>query len=148
MTMNSEMAQSLLQRDLADYGFARVRDQAFDAVCQLWRRRQAEGMKQKDVAEILGRDEGWVSRNLHGPGNWTLRTFGELLSALRGEAEISVFALEDQPSQPGNFNAYDDYGAHESAGSIQSFMFTGHNSGPENRPNGGLPVFEIIVKND
>ena len=146
MITSFEAAQPLQHKDLADYGFARVRDQAYDAVCQLWRRRQAEGMKQKDIAEILSRDEGWVSRNLRGPGNWTLRTFGELVSALRGEAEIIVFALEDQPSQPRNFNAYDGYGTREGAGPIQSFVFDGRNLGPENRQSGGTPFFEIIAK--
>lgn len=147
MTTSFEMTHPLQTRDLADYGFARVRDQAFDAVCQLWQRRQKEGMKQRDVARILERDESWVSRNLRGPGNWTLRTFGELLSALHGEAEITAFALEDTPSQPSNFDAYDGYGTNENPSLTRSFMFTGHNSKSENQPNGGIPIFEIIKKN-
>jgi hypothetical protein len=94
MTSRSEL-RPLTQREQGDYGFARVRDQAFDAVQALWRRRQSEGMRQKDIAAFLGRKPAWVSRNLSAPGNWTLRTFGEFMQALGGEAEIQVHALED-----------------------------------------------------
>lgn len=99
----------LMGRDRADYGFFRVRDQAFDAVQVLWRRRQAEGMKQKDIAAFLGRKPAWVSRNLSAPGNWTLRTFGEFMQALGGEAEITVHALEDRAETADNHDAYDGY---------------------------------------
>lgn len=100
---------SMNPRDRANYGFARVRDAAFDAVLSLWRRRQSEGWKQADLVRLLNRDRSWVSRNLRGPGNWTLRTFGELVEALDGEVEISVNALED-PLQPArNFDAYIGY---------------------------------------
>lgn len=85
----------LTTQEQGDYGFARVRDQAFDAIQTLWRRRQTEGMKQKDIVDFLGRKPAWVSRNLSAPGDWTLRTFGELVQALRGEADILVRALED-----------------------------------------------------
>lgn len=81
--------------DRGDYGFARVRDKAFDAVLELWRRRQSEGRKLTDLASVLHRDGAAVCRNLSGPGNWTLRTFGELVEAMDGEVEISVHALED-----------------------------------------------------
>ena len=82
-------------RDRADYGFARVRDIAFDAVQSLWRRRRSEGMKQVDIARSLEREPAWVNRSLRGPGNWTLRTFGEMVEALNGEIEITVHAMED-----------------------------------------------------
>lgn len=97
------------KRRRADYHFARVRDIAFDAVSELWRRRETEGMMQKDVAEILGRDRAWVSKNLRGPGNWTLRTFGELVGALNGEAEIIVNAIEDAAVRRDNYDAYLGY---------------------------------------
>ena len=67
------------QRYRREYGFARARDVAFDAVQMLWRRRRAEGMKQTDIANALGHDPAWVNRNLRGPGNWTLKTIGELV---------------------------------------------------------------------
>lgn len=97
--------------DRGDYGFARVRDLAYDAVISLWRRRKAEGLKQTDIATVLNRDPAWVSRQLAGPGNWTLRTFGELVEAMNGEAEIQVFGLEDPEEKLSNFDAYAGYGA-------------------------------------
>lgn len=110
--MKSDFAVSAMNpRDRANYGFARVRDAAFDAVLSLWRRRQSEGWKQADLADILNRDRSWVSRNLRGPGNWTLRTFGELVEALNGEAEITVHALEEPLHPAPNFDAYIGYRA-------------------------------------
>jgi hypothetical protein len=108
MTSRSEISP-LMQREQGDYGFARVRDQAFDAVQTLWRRRQAEGMRQKDIAAFLGRKPAWVSRNLSAPGNWTLRTFGEFMQALGGEAEIRAHAVEDAAGGARNHDAYDGY---------------------------------------
>lgn len=100
----------LNQKELEAFGFARVRDAAFDAVRELWKRRQAEGMTQKDLAARIGRDRAWVSRNLRGPGNWTLRTVGAFVIALNGEAEIKIFGLEDQPAETRNSDAYSGYG--------------------------------------
>ncbi|HVH74508.1 MAG TPA: hypothetical protein VM755_06295 [Stellaceae bacterium] len=96
-------------RELADYGFARARDIAFDAIQVLWRRRRAEGMRQADIVAAIGRDAGWVSRNLRAPGNWTLRTIGELVEALNGELEIIVLPKEDAPEHPSNYHAYMGY---------------------------------------
>lgn len=93
MTLQSDLTPS----ERADYGFARVRDVAFDAIIALWRRRKEEGMKQFDIAAAIGKDEGWVSRKLRGPGNWTLRVMGEFVEALNGEIEIKVHAMEDRP---------------------------------------------------
>ncbi len=89
-----------------DYGFARARDISFDAVQKLWRRRQAEGMKQIDLADRLGRDTGWLSKKLKGPGNWTLRTLGEMVEALDGEMEIRIAPLEEPLTERSNFDAY------------------------------------------
>ena len=97
------------RRERADYGFARLRDQMFDAVTALWRRRKAEGLAQKELAARIGRDPAWVSRSLAAPGNWTLRTAGELIQALEGEAEIRVAALEDASETPANYDAYAGY---------------------------------------
>lgn len=84
----------LVGRDLANYGVARLRDDAFDAVLALWRRRESEGWTMKRVADRIGRDPAWVNRALRAPGNWTLRTIGELIQGLDGEAEINVVALD------------------------------------------------------
>jgi hypothetical protein len=96
-------------RERADYGFARVRDLAFDAIKQLWKRRSEAGMKQSDLAIAIGRDPAWVSRNLRAPGNWTLRTIGELVEAMDGEVEIIVHAAEDIATTRPNFDAYAGY---------------------------------------
>lgn len=109
MISQSSALPPLQPRELADFGFARARDLAFDAIRSLWRRRQREGMKQTHIVAAIGRDPGWVSRNLRGPGNWTLRTIGELVEALNGELEILVHAKEDAPDQLVNYSAYSGY---------------------------------------
>jgi len=108
MTTPSDLT-SLTPAERRDYGFARARDAAFDAVMSLWNRRQGEGMSQLDLAAALDSDPGWVSKNLKGPGNWTLRTFGALVEALNGEAVIKVRAAEDRPEVLSNHHAYVDY---------------------------------------
>lgn len=101
----------------SNYGFARARDIAFAAIRDLWEQRQQSGMKQSDIAEAIGRDKAWVSRQLSGPGNWTLRTLGELCEALDGELEIIAHRIE-VPIQPGqNFHAYSGYGMNPPAAS-------------------------------
>lgn len=85
-------------------GFTRVRDSAYDAVCSLWKKRKAEGMTQQDICAFLDRDPAWVSRNLAGPSNWTLRTFGELTEALNGVVSISVLPREE--IAPENYDIY------------------------------------------
>lgn len=115
--MNSRSSRS----DSEDYGFARVKDLAFDAVSSLWRRRQAQGVTQKDLAEKIGRDPAWVSRQLKGPGNWTFRTFGALVEALDGEAEIQVEALEAPPAIKSNFDAYAAHDAEALNAALEAF---------------------------
>lgn len=105
MTSQSKLTD-LTPKERSEYGFARIRDAAFDAVQLLWRRRQSSGMTQTDVAKAINRDTGWVSKNLRGPGNWTLRSFGSLVEALGGEAQIVVRALEDPLPVRTNYHAY------------------------------------------
>jgi transcriptional regulator with XRE-family HTH domain len=108
----------------ADYGFARVRDAAYDAVMDLWRRRKAEGMTQAQLADALGGDTGWLSRNLKGPGNWTLRTVGRLVEALNGEVELKVHGLEDPlPALP-NYHAYVGYEPQTATNSMAATPFS------------------------
>jgi transcriptional regulator with XRE-family HTH domain len=92
-----------------EYAVARARDIAFDAVLRLWRKRKATGMQQADLAEILGREKGWVSKQLKGPGNWTLRTMAELVEALDGELEIQAFGREEPVDSRTNHDAYSGY---------------------------------------
>ncbi len=105
MTLESNRGNPAIRARM-DYGFARARDLAFDAVSELWRKRQAAGMKQTDLAEKLGRDTGWLSKKLKGPGNWTLRTFGEMAEALDGEIEIRIHPLEEPAKERINYDAY------------------------------------------
>jgi transcriptional regulator with XRE-family HTH domain len=108
--MTSKSAQNEMSpRDRADFGYARVRNAAYEAVQKLWRRRKENGLTQQALAESIGMDPARLSKYLNGPGNWTLRTFGELVEGLDGEAEIRVFGLEDQLSTRPNFHAYADY---------------------------------------
>jgi hypothetical protein len=69
-------------------------------------------MKQIDIAKAIGRSPSWINRSLRGPGNWTLRTFGELVEALNGEIEIAVHAVEDPLPAPPNYDAYAEYEPH------------------------------------
>lgn len=107
--MNFQSSHGLETREFADYNFAHVRDLAFDAMQNLWRRRLSEGWQQKQIAEAIGRDRGWVSKNLRGPGNWTLRTIAELVGGMQGEIEISVHAAEDLDKRQSNYDAYLGY---------------------------------------
>jgi len=110
MTLNSDPFE-LTERDLGTYGYARARDLAFDAVRRLWDLRQSQGMKQATLASKIGRDPGWVSRNLRGPGNWTLRTLGEFVVGLGGRLKIDIIAEEGAPELAENFHAYYEFGA-------------------------------------
>jgi hypothetical protein len=71
-------------------------------------------MSQVDLAKTIGRDPAWVSRSLRAPGNWTLRTFGELVEGLNGDIEIIVHANEDATGRQSNYDAYFDYGEERS----------------------------------
>lgn len=105
--MTSQSSVSALgPKELADYGFGRVRDIAFDAVRALWTRRKSEGWKQNRIAEAIDMPEARLSKYLSGPGNWTLRTLGELVEGLDGEIEITIRAKEDVRSGS-NYDAYD-----------------------------------------
>lgn len=108
MPRNARDLFALTQKDNAEIGHIHTQYQAFYAVLELWRRRKAEGMTQKDIAVKLGRDPAWVSRTLSGPKNWTLRTLGELTYALGGEVEVKAVAREDvvQPDE----DVYDRFG--------------------------------------
>jgi hypothetical protein len=94
-------------RDRENYGFARIRDVAYDAVQELWRQRKVEGWSQVRLAANIGRDTGWLSRYLRGPGNWTFRTFGALVEGLDGVVEIRVRSAESVKSD--NNDVYSDY---------------------------------------
>ncbi|MFN3623680.1 MAG: hypothetical protein ACK4TP_06405 [Hyphomicrobium sp.] len=108
MTLISNIAP-LNPSELADYGQARVRDLAFDAIRELWQLRQSQGMKQVELASKLGRDPAWVSRNLRGPRNWTFKTFGAFLVALEGDLEMVAHPMEESCVGNSNYHAYVDF---------------------------------------
>jgi hypothetical protein len=108
MPSQSELTH-LTPEERREYGFLRVRDAAFDAVSKLWKRRQDEGISQAQLANEIGGDPGWVSKNLRGPGNWTMKTFGAFVEALNGDVDITIRGMEDPlPARP-NFHAYVEY---------------------------------------
>lgn len=104
MTSTSNLPP-MSKREQAEYAYAVARDTAFEAVRDLWLRRSAEGMSQAELARALDRDPGWVSKNLRGPGNWTLRTLAEFIAALDAEIEITAHALEDTDYPAQNYHA-------------------------------------------
>jgi len=99
----------LEKNDLAAFGAQRARDAAFDAIRGLWARRRGEGLQLKELANRIDCNVGWLSRALRGPGNWTMRTLGELAAGLDGEITISVRAIEDAMVPPPNYDAWDDF---------------------------------------
>jgi hypothetical protein len=123
-----------------DLAYARIRDIAFDAVVELWRRRQREdpSLQQKDLAAKVGCSPARLNKALRGPANWTLRTFADLVDALDGEAEIKVYGLEDPPTQRSNYDAYAVYhgksdslasGAASNAGNKKALQQHDHSQG-------------------
>jgi transcriptional regulator with XRE-family HTH domain len=106
-------------RDLEEYGAERIRNDAFEQVRMLWERRKTEGWTQKQVADAIGRDPGWVSRNLSAPGNWTVRTMGAFVQGLNGEIEIRIYAIEDPLETPTNYDAYEGYNPEEDEDAMQ-----------------------------
>ncbi len=87
---------NLTDRERAEIAHLRIKLHAFTAIQKLWRQRHAEGMSKKDLADRLQRDPAWVSRALAGPGNWTMRTLGELAHALGGHIVISAVPDEGE----------------------------------------------------
>lgn len=118
------------QNNLSNYGLSRARDKAFDAVRALWSKRQSNGVKLKDVADKIGADKGWVSKQLRGPGNWTLRTFGALVEGMDGEIEIGVFPIEEASDARSNYDAYAEY-----SNSPMIIRIEGQTANATERPN-------------
>lgn len=98
----------LSPKEADEYEIVRLRNAAFHAIYTLWKEREAEGLRQQDLADRLGRDKSWVSRALKGPANWEFKTFARLVRALCGEVEIKVHPIE-KAADGENFNAYVDF---------------------------------------
>ena len=108
--------------DRGDFGFAMARSAAFLAVLSLWKKRNKAGLKQSELAKIIGRDAGWVNNQLKGPSNWTMRTFGELVEALDGEVEIQVIGRDAVISNIPNYDVYAEHDESKSTSTEPSFI--------------------------
>ena len=107
-SQSSRIVPHATGKDRAQYGIAKVRTHAFSEIIKRWRKRKIEGMTQAEFAEALGRDTGWLSKNLKGPSNMTLKTFARMVEALDGEAEILVHDLRAPSPHRDNYDAYAD----------------------------------------
>jgi hypothetical protein len=103
--------ESMSPKDKAQYGAALAKGAAFDAVKALWRQRSAEGWTQAQLAESIGVDEGWLSKQFAGPRNWTMETYGMLVVGMDGEAEILAHPIEEPATDLRNYDAYAEYDA-------------------------------------
>lgn len=103
-------------------GAERARHVAYEAIIDLWLKRQAEGLRKKDIATALSKHPAWVTRALAGPANWQIETLGALVEALNGVMEISVTPVEDV--HLGNFDFYADviHGAQHGARSAAYYV--------------------------
>jgi hypothetical protein len=99
---------SMSPKERAQYGAAVAKGAAFDAVRDLWDRRKAEGWTQAKLANAIGVDEGWLSKQFVGPRNWTMETYGMLVEGLDGEPEILAHAVEEIADLR-NHDAYAEY---------------------------------------
>lgn len=129
--------------NLETYGLARARDKAFDAVRRLWDLRQSEGLTQADLAARLEKDEGWVSKQLRSPGNWTLKTFGALVEGLKGEADIQALPLEYPITSRSNYDAYKVVDAQVSYASMEVSQGSGSEHIEVKRANPFLQEFSL-----
>jgi transcriptional regulator with XRE-family HTH domain len=111
--MSTLSVPELSKSGRVEYMVARTQDEAFDAVKALWRRRQAEGLTLKDLAERIDGDSGRLSKHLKGPSNWTIKTYAKLVAALGGEPRIGIIVPEDHIAQNRRDN-YDVYFSYES----------------------------------
>lgn len=79
----------------------RLRSRLYDLVLREFKKQQQKsGLTQKHVASRLGKRPEQINRWLSGPGNWTLDTVSNLLLAIcKGELDIGVSVLSDQPAR-------------------------------------------------
>lgn len=60
-----------------------------DLAAQVAKKLQAEGLKQKDLAERLGKSQGWISRFMNDPTNFSIKKLVEIAVALSMELDVS-----------------------------------------------------------
>lgn len=90
------MSQKILDRDRLDEQWAAFMQSLVGKLqARLYDLNEKEGLKQKDIAERLGRnDPTYISRCLAGQKNMTLRTIHDLARAMDSRLEISFKPYE------------------------------------------------------
>lgn len=68
-----------------------------DLAAQVAKKLKAEGLKQKDLAKRLGKSEGWISRFMNDPTNFSIKKLVEIAVALGMELNVSFKETTDVP---------------------------------------------------
>ena len=77
---------------------ANSRSRLYFALQKAWKRRSAEGMTAKDLAALLNRDKGYVSRVLNGKTpTITIETLALFLDRLGHRLVVDCIAAEELP---------------------------------------------------
>ena len=58
---------------------------------------EKEGLTQKDIAQRLNRDQGFISRRLRGQQNMTVRTMNNIARAMGCRLNVSLDSLDELP---------------------------------------------------
>lgn len=69
-----------------------------DLAAQVAKKLKKEGLKQKDLAERLDKSEGWISRFLNDPTNYSVKKLVEIAVVLGMELNISFKETNMMPS--------------------------------------------------
>lgn len=68
-----------------------------DLAAQVAKKLKTEGLKQKDLAERLGKSEGWISRFMNDPTNFSIKKLVEIAVALGMELDVSFKETGAEP---------------------------------------------------
>jgi transcriptional regulator with XRE-family HTH domain len=69
-----------------------------ELAAQVARKLQKEGLKQKDLAERLDKSQGWISRFMNDPTNFSVKKLVEIAVALGMELDIDFKEIKEAPS--------------------------------------------------
>ncbi|MGV8833272.1 MAG: hypothetical protein ACOH2N_14960 [Devosia sp.] len=94
-----------------DYAYARLKNVFFDEIRDLYEERKDNwNLTLDELAKRMEKNpktgRSWVSRELSGPGNWTLQTISKFIESLSGEIILKVVKREDIRSH--NYDYYRD----------------------------------------
>jgi hypothetical protein len=103
--MNSTLDKAKISHRDRFYFRARLKNNIFHELLECFYAQSKSGkMNKKSIADVLGKDAGWVSRQFAGPRNLELETLSDLLLAM--DSELEVKAVPIRKSQ------HDTAGAH------------------------------------